>query len=1204
MKNNYLQTIKTIIVLLVLLLACFVSANANPVDHGRARQVAANFLNINRSADLMDISAEAGFTNVYVFTTEKSFVLLAADDRVQPILGYSLNGSFDVENMPDNKRTWIQEYSDAIQYAIDNSVSATSEVAQQWSDLAEGLLNRSALAVVVGPLLSTTWDQDSPYNYLCPGLTVTGCAATAMAQVMKYWNYPSHGVGTHSYTLATYGVQSADFQNTTYNWTNMINSYSGSYNSTQRDAVATLMYHCGVSVDMDYGTASTGGSSASANAPAYALVNYFNYSSSVQYCSRSSYAEDEWLYMLQTELNQGRPIFYHGSGNGGGHAFVFDGYNTSNYFHVNWGWSGYCDEYYLVSNLNPGPGGIGSGSNGIYNSNQGAIIGIKPSTCTASAPTNLNATTSGRNVTLTWTAASGAASYNVYCNSVQIGNATSTSFTHLAPYGGATYYVRSVNSNGDMSMSSNVASVTLDYPQPVVNDLTASVSGSNVTLNWTAPDWCYPTTPTATLTYGDGTHEGSIGASSYNLYWGHRYPASSLSSYNNMYVYKVSFYANNTGSYRVHVYQGSSGNYAQTQLLQQNVFVGKTGWFDIDLSTPIQIDASKDLWVFMYDPENRTYPCAANYTTNDEGDYLSISPTSQMQHNSGYTWLIRTFVSDGTYTYNLYRNGSSIATNLSSTTYNDNGLADGTYNYYVKTNYYAGQSNQSNTATAVIEQQNYETLTVYDGTDTNSNLPAFIFYFDFLTRSQFVIPAEDLVEMIGRPIYSMTFYTTSQNVPYTTVSNADVYLKEVDYTWIDEFEPKSSASIVYSGYFYIVNTDNGGKMTINFSTPYVYQGGNLLVGIDNTEANGWKAIYFYGQDIYGASISNYDDESLENVMPVQMDFIPKTTFGFLPPCEKSLPYTYGFEEQDEFDYWTMLHCHSNSGISTNSTHQGNKSFRFRWNTTPPQYLISPLFEGTTGMKVSFYYKIGSNNYPESFQVGYSTTTRSPNAFTWGDEMTVSDASTWMYFEDIFPVGTKYVAVKLNSNDEYYLYLDDFSFTPVSSSTQTIALSAGTNWTSFNVDITLDDLKAALVDALSGTGTIDITIQGKSQNTKYTGGRWRGNLTFDVTQMYMIDVSAACEITLVGAPVNSSERPITIVNGANWIAYPLNVNMTQEEAFAGFNVVNGDVISSKGGNARYTGGRWRGTITLTPGQGYIYNSAASGSRTLTFPSGSK
>lgn len=704
MKNNYLQKVKAVVALLVLLLACFVSANANPVDNGRARQVAANFLNINRSADLMDVTAEAGFTNVYVFTTENSFVLMAADDRVQPILGYSLNGRFDVENMPDNKRAWIQEYSDAIQAAIDHRVSATSEVAQQWRELEEGFYNRDR-SVVVSPLLTTQWNQDSPYNYLCPSGTVTGCVATAMAQIMKYYNYPSHGIGSHTYTHATYGVQSANFQNTTYDWTNMLNSYS-SYNSTQRDAVATLMYHCGVSVDMDYGPSSTGGSGASSSAPAYAWVNYFNYSTSIQYCSKSSYGDDEWLAMLKSELNASRPVFYHGRSSVGGHAFIFDGYDSANKFHVNWGWGGYCDEYYAVTSLEPGSGGIGAGA-GIFNENQGAIIGIKPSTCTVGAPTNLNATTSGRNATLTWTAASGAASYNVYCNGVQIGNATSTTFAHLVPYGGADYYVRSVDSNGEMSTSSNIKTVTIDYPQPVVDDLAATVSGTNVTLNWTAPEWCYPTTPTATITYGEGTYEGSMGASAYNLYWGHRYLASSLSSYNNMYVYKVSFYANSTGSYRVHVYQGSNGDKPQTQLHQQNVFVGTTGWFDIDLSTPIQIDASQDLWVFMYDPENRDYPCTLSFESNSEGDYYSTNPTSYAYHYDNHTFLIRTFVSDGNYTYNLYRNNTSIANNLTTTTYSDNGLAYGTYNYYVKTNYYGGTTDASNTVTVTLAAATY-----------------------------------------------------------------------------------------------------------------------------------------------------------------------------------------------------------------------------------------------------------------------------------------------------------------------------------------------------------------------------------------------------------------------------------------------------------------------------------------------------------------
>jgi hypothetical protein len=1157
MKNNYLQKTKTVVVLLVLLFACYVRANANPVDNGKARQMAANFLNINRAADLMDVSAEAGFSNVYVFTTENSFILMAANDCVQPILGYSLNGRFDYENMPINKRAWIQEYSDQIQSAIDNQVVASSEVRQQWKDLAEGMMTRDRAVTAVSPLIQTQWDQDSPYNYYCPSNTVTGCVATAMAQVMKYWNYPTHGIGSHSYTHATYGVQSADFQNTTYNWSSMINSYSGSYNNTQKEAVATLMYHCGVSVDMDYDIADNGGSSAAADAPVDALKNYFNYSSSTQYYSRSLFEDATWLSMLKSELDQSRPVFYHGRSSAGGHAFIFDGYNSSNYFHVNWGWGGFCDEYYLVDGLEPGSGGIGAGT-GIFNQNQGAIMGIRPSTCTVLAPTNLSRTLSGRNVTLTWTAASGAASYNVYCNSVQIGNTTSTTFTHLAPYGGATYYVRSVDSNGEMSISSNTVTVTLDYPMPVVNDLTASVSDNNVTLNWTAPDWCYPNTPTGTLTYGDGTYNGALGASGYNLYWGHRYLASSLSSYNNMYVYKVSFYARYTGSYRVYIYQGTNAGMAQTQLLQQDVFVGTTGWFDIDLANPLQIDASQDLWVFMYDPENRAYPSTYTNFSSDEGDYMSIGPTYQMQHSTNYTWLIRTYVSDGNYTYNIYRNGSSIATNVSNTTYNDNGLSNGTYEYVVKTNYYAGESGPSNTATAVVGQQSGETLTVYDGTNTNNHIPAYIFYFDDFTRSQVVIPAADLAEMAGSLVSSMTFYTVN-NISYTTVSDADVYLMEVDYTMIDEYEPQSSATIVYSGRFTIESTDNGGEMTINFNEPYYYQGGNLLIGVDNSEDNGYKNIHFYGQNIAGASISGYNAESPANVPVNQQNFIPKTTFAYQPVCELTFTLTDSYGDGWNDASIRVVDEVTNTLLATMSApdHGGvNTPY-----TDTYTLVVNP------GTVIRLEWDYGSWDGECSYVVSYS------------GGMEIFSGSGAMSEPFIFTVDC-------------------------AGQSQTVALSAGTNWTSFNVDITLDDLKAALVDALSGTGTIDITIQGKSQNTKYTGGRWRGNLTFDVTQMYMIDVSAACEITLVGAPVNSSERPITIVNGANWIAYPLNVSMTQEDAFAGFNVVNGDVISSKGGNARYTGGRWRGTITLTPGQGYIYNSAASGSRTLTFPSGSK
>ena len=223
---------------------------------------------------------------------------------------------------------------------------------------------------------------------------------------------------------------------------------------------------------------------------------------------------------------------------------------------------------------------------------------------------------------------------------------------------------------------------------------------------------------------------------------------------------------------------------------------------------------------------------------------------------------------------------------------------------------------------------------------------------------------------------------------------------------------------------------------------------------------------------------------------------------------------------------------------------------------------------------------------------------------WGDWITVSTAENSAILSDLTP-NTEYEwqvqgkDKKCDGGATEWTEVLTFTTPELTTYTQTIALLAGTNYFSTNVEITLDDLKAALVEALANDENIAITISAKSQNTKYTNGRWRGNLTFDLTHMFMIEVSSDCEITLEGMLVDPA-TPITIVNGANWIAYPLTVTMTQAEALAGFNVVNGDVISSKGGNARYTGGRWRGTINLEPGQGYIYTSAAENERTLVFP----
>ena len=171
-------------------------------------------------------------------------------------------------------------------------------------------------------------------------------------------------------------------------------------------------------------------------------------------------------------------------------------------------------------------------------------------------------------------------------------------------------------------------------------------------------------------------------------------------------------------------------------------------------------------------------------------------------------------------------------------------------------------------------------LTVYDGTVTNRNIPAYIFYFDDFTRSQFVIPASDLANMAGGNINALKFYTNKQNVPYTTVSTVDVYLMEVGYTTMTGLEPKANGTIVYQGTLDIVSEGEGGSLTIDFDTPYAYGGGNLLIGIDNTTDAGYKSIYFLGTTVTDAGWSGSNVTSLDNVTGAVHNFIPKTTFTY------------------------------------------------------------------------------------------------------------------------------------------------------------------------------------------------------------------------------------------------------------------------------------------------------------------------------------
>lgn len=406
---------KTLKLLLTSLLLLFISINlhAEYVPIEKATKVATNFmaqkhtyvtksgkvLRMYKSLELINISTKSlNFDNFYIFNLNdnQGWVIVSGDDSVTPILGYSTNGNFNIDNIGPNTRELLDSYNKQIQYAIDNKKTPNADIQEQWKELLSRgnrrFVNRSDDKQVY-PLIQTQWNQYPYYNDYCPydydydELTVTGCAATAMAQIMNYWEYPEKGVGFHSYNHEKYGTLSANFGATYYDWDNMPNTLNYSSSYEQIEAVATLMYHCGVSVDMNYGVAETGGSGAGlisrgdASAPCAenALKSFFDYNNSLQGIFIGDYiyecdSEEEflegWINMLKNELDNDRPILYAGFGldennKPQGHAFICDGYDNNDYFHINWGWGGSNDGHYNIMNHN-------------YSHNQYAFIGIEP----------------------------------------------------------------------------------------------------------------------------------------------------------------------------------------------------------------------------------------------------------------------------------------------------------------------------------------------------------------------------------------------------------------------------------------------------------------------------------------------------------------------------------------------------------------------------------------------------------------------------------------------------------------------------------------------------------------------------------------------------------------------------------------------------------------------------------------------------------
>ena len=987
--------------LLFAILATVAGAMAKPVEPPTASQVASHWLKAvtGKTYDnLTDITANTPFHEFYVFTlnSEGGFILIAADDCVLPVLGYSETSTFPVKDMPAHVMEWMQKYDEQIAFYRDlygeQPYGGSDEVRTQWTNLIIGTTTEPPLPTSVSPLITTTWNQSPYYNNLCPSGTYTGCAATAAAQIMKYWNHPSTGYGSHSYVHSS-GTLSANFGTTTYNWNNMPSSLTSSSSSAQVNAVATLMYHIGVAIEMNYGSDGSSAATASFGSAAKASCEnafplYFKYKPTVHSIYRAEYSDAEWSALLVAELDAQRPILYTGFDVDAGHAFVFDGYNNQGQFHVNWGWNGYCDGYYTIGALNPSTGGQGGNTSGTYNLRNYALIGIEPNTnWSSSATTTVNATASNTS----YGSVTGAGTYN-FGDTITLSVSTTTGNRFYGWSDGNTITPRAmIATGGTLNLTANVGPLTGD------------------TLSY-----CFNTYSAA---YG-------FGSTGNDLYWGIVLPASKLPVGHPLTTVQV--YIPEAGNYDLTVYTGTSPS---TTVYSQSYSFTSTGWVDLSLTTPVAVDGTQNFWIFFHN-NDAVSPMAVSkgsgnqyeslYKTSEPslggslyslgvgafmiraifsdpggtppdpgpdptpsgcnivltiGDTTSTTTTIQYPVNNFYKYTLSETIIDaaelqglGQITSISYRyNHTEASTNKTDVTiwiqpttktaftsnsdlelldantavmvysgalncsqgwnefqfttpFNYDGtsnlmiIVDDNSNAYNSNSYtfntaacsgyktlvwFSDSNNPDPTNSSYSGTKQYyqarvqmrlkgceplpDNVTVADGTDNNIYVPVYGYYADAFLRSQTIYPATVLGSSnlttpltAGSTITAITYYLST---PASSAMDGtfEVKLSEVSNTTLSGFLNVNNATTVYTGT--LDATSN--EMTITFTTPYTYNGGNLLVEVTETaESSDYPSTTFMGVNTTGASWQGHSYTSVDAITGTGRDFMPKTTFAY------------------------------------------------------------------------------------------------------------------------------------------------------------------------------------------------------------------------------------------------------------------------------------------------------------------------------------
>ena len=603
---------KRVYAILAMLLATMVAV-AKPVNEAAARRVAQTWMHamgMKNPAALHDVTPQTPFTEFYVFAAaDGGFVLVSADDCVIPVLGYSTTSKFETKSIPENVRGWLDDYEKEIRIhkelqarrgVLGTSSEAQGDVVRQWQMLQQGTMPPMPLLTSVSPLISTTWNQSPLYNNLCPldnnsgNRSVTGCVATATAQVMKYYNHPATGYGSHTYTSSrivngtnyTFSNLTANFGNTTYQWNSMPAALTSGSTTAQINAVATLMYHIGVADEMKYSPQASGAHNYNyfgtlVPSSQTSLMKYFKYRPDMSAFGREDYTPAVFAAKLRAELDQNRPILYSGSNTSGGHSFVLDGYDNTGDFHINWGWGSAYDGYFTIGSLNPGVGGIGGNSTGTYNVDNVALIGIRPNTnWSTTATTTITATVQGGGGTV-----SGSGTY-AFGDTASLLATANTGYRFKEWSDGCKFNPREmVTTGGSYSFTATFEAISGD------------------TLHFCPSDRCINS-------YGSSTPGD-------DKYWGIHLSSSLLTSTSRLTA--VQLYVGYAGTYDMTIYTGSTHSTTAMTTTMTFTTTDEDQWKTIPLSNSIA--ATDDIWI-VFHSNTVDYPATFTYYSGTQGSFI------------------------------------------------------------------------------------------------------------------------------------------------------------------------------------------------------------------------------------------------------------------------------------------------------------------------------------------------------------------------------------------------------------------------------------------------------------------------------------------------------------------------------------------------------------------------------------------------------